>query len=65
MYRRERLLQALTETKPRNGFTVTGKAGSLGFVIEGVGAISPNFNGRLRMNDFDFGSDYLLNDRIS
>ncbi|MBD2306424.1 hypothetical protein H6G17_12975 [Chroococcidiopsis sp. FACHB-1243] len=56
MHRRERLLQALTETKPRNGFTVTGKTGSLGFGLEGGGAISLNFNGWLRMNHFDFGS---------
>jgi len=54
---KEKLREALTETQPRSGFALTGKAGTLGFGLEGVGAISPNFNGRLGVNYFDFGID--------
>lgn len=50
-------LRALTKTQPRSGFALTGKASTLGFGLEGVGSISPNFNGRLGVNYFDFGID--------
>jgi hypothetical protein len=54
---KEKLRETLTEKQPRSGFALTGKAGTLGFGLEGVGAISPNFNGRLGVNYFDFGID--------
>lgn len=38
-----------------SGYAITGKVSTLGFGIEGTGAISPNFNGRLGFNYFDFG----------
>ncbi len=40
-----------------SGYAVTGKVSTLGFGIEGTGAISPNFNGRLGFNYFSFGID--------
>lgn len=40
-----------------SGYAVTGRVSTLGFGIEGTGAISPNFNGRLGLNYFEFGID--------
>lgn len=54
---RQQLRQALAKRQPRSGYAVTGKVSTLGLGIEGIGAISPNFNGRIGVNYFDFGID--------
>lgn len=46
-----------TTEKKTSGFALSAKASTLGFGIEGIGAISPNFNGRLGFNYFDFSID--------
>ncbi|MUL34917.1 hypothetical protein [Gloeocapsopsis dulcis] len=59
-----RLLErlALTPEAPvRSGFALGGKVSTLGVGIEGVGAISPNFNGRLGFNYLGFGSGFTEN----
>ncbi|MGJ5675970.1 MAG: transposase [Nostochopsis sp.] len=51
--------QLVNKLKKRqsSGFALTGKVGTLGIGIEGTAAISPNFNGRLGFNYFNFGVD--------
>lgn len=53
--RQEQLRQALAKRQPRSGYAVAAKVSTLGLGIEGIGAISPNFNGRLGFNYFSFG----------
>jgi len=56
-----RLLErlALTPEAPvQNGFAIGGKVSTLGVGIEGVGAISPNFNGRLGFNYLGFSDGF-------
>jgi len=52
--RQEPATQPAVESQS-SGYAITGKVSTLGFGIEGTGAISPNFNGRLGFNYFDFG----------
>lgn len=54
---RQQLRQASAKRQPRSGYAVAGKVSTLGLGIEGIGAISPNFNGRVGVNYFDFGID--------
>jgi len=56
-----RLLEklALTPQAPvQSGFAIGGKVSTLGVGIEGVGAISPNFNGRLGFNYLGFSDRF-------
>ncbi|MBE9191084.1 hypothetical protein IQ230_12110 [Gloeocapsopsis crepidinum LEGE 06123] len=56
-----RLLErlALTPEAPvRSGFALGGKVSTLGVGIEGVGAISPNLNGRLGFNYLGFSDGF-------
>lgn len=53
----ERLATA-SATSARSGFALGGKVGTLGVGIEGVGAISPNFNGRLGFNYLGFSGEF-------
>lgn len=56
-----RLLErlALTPEAPsRSGFALAGKVSNLGVGIEGIGAISPNFNGRLGFNYLGFSDGF-------
>jgi hypothetical protein len=54
---RQQLRQASAKRQPRSGYALAGKVSTLGLGIEGIGAISPNFNGRVGVNYFDFGID--------
>jgi len=54
---RQQLRQTLAKRQPRSGYAVMGKVSTLGLGVEGIGAISPNFNGRVGVNYFDFGID--------
>ncbi|WP_104547090.1 hypothetical protein [Chroococcidiopsis sp. TS-821] len=59
-----RLLERLAlapEAPARSGFALGGKVSSLGVGIEGVGAISPNFNGRLGFNYLGFSGGFTQN----
>lgn len=53
-----RLLQRLASQPQGSGFALGGKVSTLGVGIEGIGAISPNFNGRLGFNYLGFGDEF-------
>ncbi|MDV2993091.1 MAG: hypothetical protein N4J56_002745 [Chroococcidiopsis sp. SAG 2025] len=55
--REQKQLETPAAESKTSGFALSAKASTLGFGIEGTGAISPNFNGRLGFNYFDFSID--------
>ncbi|MES1022861.1 hypothetical protein ABN584_08170 [Gloeocapsa sp. BRSZ] len=60
-----RLLERLAlapENPTRSGFALAAKASNLGVGVEGIGAISPNFNGRIGFNYLGFSGEFIQND---
>lgn len=55
--REQKQLETPPAESKTSGFALSAKASTLGLGIEGTGAISPNFNGRLGFNYFDFSID--------